>query len=73
MPMGVLANGSVHVRPSAQPPIDARGNFFGARVWNGESGNSKQFFFFFKPIFLAGEGIFLKTFLDQFSCQIKQF
>ena len=27
MPMGVLAPGSAHARPSAQPPIDVRGNF----------------------------------------------
>jgi hypothetical protein len=27
MPMGVLAPGSVHARPSAQPPIDMSGNF----------------------------------------------
>ena len=27
MPMGVLAPGSVHARPSAQPPIDVSGNF----------------------------------------------
>ena len=26
-PMGVLAPGSAHARPSAQPPIDIRGNF----------------------------------------------
>ena len=26
-PMGVLAQGSVHARPSARPPIDASGNF----------------------------------------------
>jgi hypothetical protein len=26
-PMGVLAPGSAHVRPSAQPPIDVSGNF----------------------------------------------
>ena len=26
-PMGVLALGSAHARPSAQPPIDVRGNF----------------------------------------------
>ena len=26
-PMGVLAPGSAHVRPSAQPPIDMSGNF----------------------------------------------
>jgi hypothetical protein len=25
--MGVLAPGSAHVRPSAQPPIDTSGNF----------------------------------------------
>ena len=25
--MGVLAPGSVHARPSAQPPIDTSGNF----------------------------------------------
>ena len=28
MPMGVLAPGSAHVRPSAQPPIDTSGNFW---------------------------------------------
>ena len=27
MPMGVLAPGSAHARPSAQPPIDVSGNF----------------------------------------------
>ena len=27
MPMGVLAPGSAHARPSAQPPIDMSGNF----------------------------------------------
>ena len=26
-PMGVLAPGSAHARPSAQPPIDMSGNF----------------------------------------------
>ena len=26
-PMGVLAPGSAHARPSAQPPIDVSGNF----------------------------------------------
>ena len=26
-PMGVLAPGSAHARPSAQPPIDTSGNF----------------------------------------------
>ena len=26
-PMGVLAHGSAHVRPSARPPIDTSGNF----------------------------------------------
>ena len=26
-PMGVLAPGSAHVRPSARPPIDTSGNF----------------------------------------------
>ena len=27
VPMGVLAPGSAHARPSAQPPIDTSGNF----------------------------------------------
>ena len=27
LPMGVLAPGSSHARPSAQPPIDTSGNF----------------------------------------------
>ena len=27
MSMGVLAPGSAHVRPSAQPPLDVSGNF----------------------------------------------
>ena len=27
VPMGVLAPGSAHARPSAQPPIDMSGNF----------------------------------------------
>ena len=27
MPMGVLAPGSAHARPSAQPPIEMTGNF----------------------------------------------
>jgi hypothetical protein len=31
-PMGALAPGSVHARPSAQAPIDTSGNFFGASV-----------------------------------------
>ena len=26
-PMGVLAHGSAHARPSAEPPIDTSGNF----------------------------------------------
>ena len=31
-PMGVLAPGSAHARPSARPPIDTSGNFSGTRV-----------------------------------------
>ena len=30
-PMGVLATGSAHARPSAQPPIDTSGNFSAAQ------------------------------------------
>ena len=34
-PMGVLAPGSAHARPSAQPPIDTSGNF-SAHMSGGE-------------------------------------
>ena len=37
-PMGVLAPRSVHARPSAQPPIDASGNFL-ARMSAGWPSN----------------------------------
>ena len=34
-PMGVLALGSAHTRPSAQPPIDAIRNFSAHMSWGG--------------------------------------
>ena len=43
-PMGVLAPGSEHARPSAQPPIDTGGNF--QHTWLGDGlkkANSKHF------------------------------
>ena len=33
--MGVLAPGSAHARPSAQPPIDTNGNFSAHMSWRG--------------------------------------
>jgi hypothetical protein len=38
-PMRVLAPGSAHVTPSAQPPIDVSGNFSGSHVWSGGGGD----------------------------------
>ena len=58
-PMGVLAPGSAHARPSARPPIDTRGNFSAHMSWGynclkvflinflAKSENSKHFSFFF--------------------------
>ena len=61
-PMGVLAPGSAHTRPSAQPPIDVSGNFPAHMSGGGwreivvtvflinflaKSENSKHFSFFF--------------------------
>ena len=71
--MGVLAPGSAHARPSAQPPIDVSGNF-PAHMSGAKSGNSKHFFFC-KPIFIFvwGGSKKLKFFSNQFSPQIKQF
>ena len=52
MPMGVLAPGSAHARPSAQPPIDVSGVGGGLKFWKvflinflAKSGNSKHFFY----------------------------
>ena len=60
--MGVLAPGSAHVRPSAQPPIDMSGNFPAhvsavtfkifkknlKKPTNRLQGGAGQFLFFFK-------------------------
>jgi hypothetical protein len=56
-PMGVLAPGSVHVRPSDGPPINNSGNFFGAHVWGG----CKIVWKFFWSTFLPNQ-IILSTF-----------
>ena len=57
-PMGVLAPGSAHARPSARPPIDTSGNFSPHMSGGGncltvflinflaKSENSKHFSFF---------------------------
>ena len=36
-PMGVLAPGSAHARPSAQPPIDTSGHFSAHMSGGGET------------------------------------
>ena len=58
-PMGALAPGSVHARPSAQPPIDTSGNFSAQVSGGGKtietfpinflaiSGDSEHFLLFF--------------------------
>ena len=56
-PMGLLAPGSAHARPSAQPPIDTSGNFSAQKTKNSVGGLVK----------------FSKCFSDQFSRQIRQF
>ena len=40
-PMGALAPGSAHARPSAQAPIDTKGNF-SAQVFGGGWGGGKK-------------------------------
>jgi hypothetical protein len=49
--MGVLAPGSAHARPSAQPPIDTSGNF-SAQVFGRGSTNLKHFSINFLAIFI---------------------
>ena len=61
-PMGVLAPGSAHARPSAQPPINTSGNI-SAHVFGffcGGGWNLKMFLINF-PIFTWGEGVLLLT------------
>ena len=41
-PLGVLAPGSAHARPSAQPPINTSGNFWHMCLGGGESKKSDQ-------------------------------
>jgi hypothetical protein len=47
--MGILAPGSAYTRPSAQPPINTSGNFFGAHVLEGRSTNLKILWSIFSP------------------------
>ena len=72
VPMGVLAPGSAHARPSARPPIDTSGNFSAhmsggvncLTVFLAKSENSKHFSFFSnKTLKILGGGKILKIFL----------
>ena len=83
-PMGVLAPGSAHARPSARPPIDTIGNFSAHMSGGGncltvflinflaKSENSKHFFK--KKTKNSGGGVKLsESFSDQLSRQIREF
>jgi hypothetical protein len=61
-PMGVLAPGSAHARPSARPPIDTSGNFpahisaeslFEIGLFRGVGGVPEFYFYWNPPIFVT--------------------